>query len=358
MRWDSLRITPSLRWPSSIHLVGVVLEHHARESVHGAQRGAQVVGNGITEGLQLLVGGDQLGGTGFQIRVKLADFLLRMLALGDVEIDADHARGLAVRPNDDHLGGLDETYRLVGRADDPELALIPPASGDGVGQPAFLFRQILRQEPVPPVLIEHPTVRIGGHAVNFEHPPVPAEGLAFDVPLPDADGRHLGGEVQPLAADPQRFFRQFPFGDVGADRDELGRLAATPTKWDDRGVHPVGAAVLRAVFHFALPDLAIHDRLPEFLEIGRRVVAGIDDAVVLADQLLHLVFGNRAEFVVGVGDYALGVGDGDEGVFIERGLEVGKGGIGRPQFGGAFRHPQLESGVEAADFLFRVSYAR
>ena len=64
-----------------VELVGIVFEHHARESVHSAKRGAQVMGDGITEGLQLLVGGEQLGGAVLKIGIELADFLLGAPAL-------------------------------------------------------------------------------------------------------------------------------------------------------------------------------------------------------------------------------------------------------------------------------------
>ena len=53
-----------------------------------AQRGAQIVGDGIAEGFQFLVGGLQLGRAFgdalFQVGVEPADFVIRALALGDV----------------------------------------------------------------------------------------------------------------------------------------------------------------------------------------------------------------------------------------------------------------------------------
>ena len=50
--------------------------------------------------------------------------------------------------------------------------------------------------------------------------------------------------------------------------------------------------------------------------------AGIDDPVGLAEQFLARITRNRAKFVVGVGNDTPGVGDGDDGVFVQRDLEV------------------------------------
>ena len=50
--------------------------------------------------------------------------------------------------------------------------------------------------------------------------------------------------------------------------------------------------------------------------------AGIDDAMILAEQFLARVFRDRAELVVHVGDLSLRVGDGDDGVLVERRLHV------------------------------------
>ena len=82
-------------------------------------------------------------------------------------------------------------------------------------------------------------------------------------------------------------------------------------------------------------------------------MARVHKAVILTEQLLARIFGNRAELVVGVSDHSARVGDGDDGVSIKRGFEIAEGGVGRLQFGGALRHPLLQSGGELADFLLR-----
>ncbi len=55
-----------------------IFQHHSGESVHGAQRGAQIVGNGIRKRLKFLVGGFQFGGAIddalFQFRVQPVAF--------------------------------------------------------------------------------------------------------------------------------------------------------------------------------------------------------------------------------------------------------------------------------------------
>ena len=53
-------------------------------------------------------------------------------------------------------------------------------------------------------------------------------------------------------------------------------------------------------------------------------MAGVDEAMVLSEQLGARVFGNGAEPVVDVGDSALRIRDGDDGVLIERRLQLGE----------------------------------
>ena len=93
--------------------------------------------------------------------------------------------------------------------------------------------------------------------------------------------------------------------DVVADREVLSRLAALVDERHDRRVDPVEVAVLRPVPNLAAPHLAVRDRAPERPDERRRVIAGVDDAMVLADQLLAGVAGDLAELVVDVGDEAV-----------------------------------------------------
>ena len=52
------------------------------------------------------------------------------------------------------------------------------------------------------------------------------------------------------------------------------------------------------------------------------MVAGIDDAVVLAEQFFARILRYCAKLVVDEGDLPLRIGDGHDGVFVQRGFEV------------------------------------
>jgi len=96
------------------------------------------VGNGVTERLEFFVGLGQLRGAALQIGVEPADFMFRLLALGDVQVDPHDARRLALGSGDDPLGGLDDAHGAVASAHDAELALVLAAGRDGVLQPRLL----------------------------------------------------------------------------------------------------------------------------------------------------------------------------------------------------------------------------
>ena len=113
-----------------------------------------------------------------------------------------------------------------------------------------------------------------------------------------------------------------PLGDVGPDGHELDGRAVLPEKGHDGGVHPVVGAVLGAIPDFPLPHAPGEDGLPELRHEGLRVEARVDDPVVLAEQFLPGVLGDGAELLVHVGDAALGIGDGDDGVLVQGTLEI------------------------------------
>ncbi len=52
------------------------------------------------------------------------------------------------------------------------------------------------------------------------------------------------------------------------------------------------------------------------------MVTGIDDAMILPQQFLPVIFRNGAKLVVDVGDFALRIGDGDDGVLVQRRLQI------------------------------------
>ena len=51
-------------------------------------------------------------------------------------------------------------------------------------------------------------------------------------------------------------------------------------------------------------------------------MAGIDEAVILSQQLFARILGDGAELVVHVRDGSLWIGNGNNGVFVQGGLQV------------------------------------
>src|SRR5258708_38919726 len=91
-----------------------------------------------------------------------------------------------------------------------------------------------------------------------------------------------------------------------------------------------------------MPYLAVRDgdvHLPEELF---RMVAGIEDAMILTDQLTLGIFADGAEFLIDVGDGALDVGYGDDGMLIERKFLVRKFFEGSFACAEAFLYCQLD----------------
>ena len=64
----------------------------------------------------------------------------------------------------------------------------------------------------------------------------------------------------------------------------LVRFAFGIKKRNYRRVHPVDAAVLRAIAKLTLPDSAATDRGPKIADELFRVITRIDDAVILTQQ--------------------------------------------------------------------------
>jgi hypothetical protein len=90
----------------------------------------------------------------------------------------------------------------------------------------------------------------------------------------------------------------------------------------ERRIHPIVGAVFRAVLDFGFPDLAAGDRLPQAGEKGFRMIAGINDPMILPEQFVARIFGDLAELVVDVGDPASGIGDRNNRVRVQRGLDI------------------------------------
>ena len=80
--------------PSVIKLVAAILQQGVAPTVNSAQGSAQVMGNGVGKGFELLVGDFQLGSAAmdalFQLGVEQADFFLGFSSPGDIHGHADH----------------------------------------------------------------------------------------------------------------------------------------------------------------------------------------------------------------------------------------------------------------------------
>src|SRR5262245_37000667 len=139
-------------------------------------------------------------------------------------------------------------------------------------------------------------------------------------------------------------------GDVAADREVLPRLSGAVEERHDRRVDPVEGPILGPVAEFAAPHLSASDRPPQIADIGLRVVARVDDAVILAEQLLARVLRDVAELVVDVRDDAAMIRRRDDRRLIEgiadlvQALErFGHRQRGREPWGRAFHHCGVRS---------------
>src|SRR5258708_31719448 len=96
----------------------------------------------------------------------------------------------------------------------------------------------------------------------------------------------------------QRRSRQLAFRDVRWDGHVLPRLSIPSGEWDNGRIHPVNRAILGPVLDLAVPNLPICDGMVHLLEKLFGMVAGVEDAVVLADQFFFGILADRAELIV------------------------------------------------------------
>ena len=80
--------------------------------------------------------------------------------------------------------------------------------------------------------------------------------------------------------------------------------------------------VLGPIAQFSLPDVTGRDRSPQLANELLLVIARVDDAVIMTEELLARVAGNLAERVIDVADAAGHVSDRDDRRVVERALEV------------------------------------
>ena len=65
-------------------IVSQLFFEHLRKRLDVPQRGAQIMGDGVSEGLQFLVDGGQLGVALRKPHIQFQDFPVRLFALGDI----------------------------------------------------------------------------------------------------------------------------------------------------------------------------------------------------------------------------------------------------------------------------------
>ena len=167
-----------------IEVVGVVLEEDARIAVNGAQRRAEVVGDGVREGPECLVRRLELQGA-------LLQLLLSAFALGRVPAHTRHPQGAAV-VGAVHLAPRAEDVHAAVRPDHPEFRVVGRIGLPGVRD-----------------LTRHPVAVVGVHHAQGIFVPsperarlepeermdvvVPDDGTLDEVPAPGADARGAQG---------------------------------------------------------------------------------------------------------------------------------------------------------------------
>src|SRR5215207_762300 len=133
-----------------------------------------------------------------------------------------------------------------------------------------------------------------------------------------------GADPEPRLVGSLRSLRGvFVPGGVVADGEVLVGLARFVEEGHDGHIRPVVAAVARLVFDLTSPDVAPGDGAPQVLEEFFRMVAGVEDAVILAHQLFHVVLRDLAEPVVDVGDLAVPLGGRHYSGYDKGGLQIG-----------------------------------
>src|ERR1039458_7968017 len=126
----------------------------------------------------------------------------------------------------------------------------------------------------------------------------------------------------PLFALLEQLFGPLALGDIRADSYVLTRLAFRAEERGDGRMQPVNRTILGPVLNLAVPDLPARDGMVHLLEKLVRMVAGVEDAVILADQFILGILAYGAELIVDVSNSALDVGHRHDGVLIQSELLI------------------------------------
>jgi hypothetical protein len=111
-------------------------------------------------------------------------------------------------------------------------------------------------------------------------------------------------------------FNLFQMRNFRPKRDVLLRISGFVGKRNDGGLHPVKPAHFVSIADFAPPDLTASNGAPE---AGKELIGvnpGLQDPVVLSDQLRCRITRSSTKVVVYIGDRSLSVGDRDVDVGI------------------------------------------
>ena len=184
----------------------------------------------------------------------------------------------------------------------------------------------------------------------------PMEFIGAEVDFPIADTSDALGVQESGIFTGEVFLDAFELSDVSADGDVLPRCGFGLFKGDDGGLDPVERAILGAIAEFASPYLPAGDGAIEFLEELGGMKVGIDDAMGSAEEFVAGIAADSAELVVDVGNTALGIGDGDDGVLIEGEFLVGKSLLG--EFSGISGIDEMSFGEAAFRDIDDLDQAR
>src|SRR6266404_3978408 len=110
--------------------------------------------------------------------------------------------------------------------------------------------------------------------------------------------------------------------DVRTDGNVLPRFAIAAQRRDDGRIHPIDRAIFGPVLNLAVPNLPIRDGVIHLLEKLFRVMTGVENTMILADQFILGILTDGTELLVDISNRALDVGDRYDGVLIESKLLI------------------------------------
>ena len=192
----------------------------------------------------VLIGNHDRVGTVVEYFLGQQQAFVRLFALGDVDIGADHAHRLFIAVAFDEDLRVEVADLPVG-LDDPEVDVeVVGASVMASLQGRVDQRQVVRMHllhPVPVCVV----VNLRVDAVELEHAGIPDHRVAGQIPVPDADCSGRGGQGQSFGNHLQCQFGAFACGDVGVGGDEAATLQGGAADLDDRTVRPCPFEMVR-----------------------------------------------------------------------------------------------------------------